>query len=253
MAQWKKILRSLGLTDSETTIYLLSLELGPVPVQDIARKAGVSRMTTYTAIESLTARGLMSSVQKGKKTLYIAENPERLISFVQGKIGEVETTMREITSSLDELKLKQRGEKPAVKLLEGIEGLKTYLEDVIATKPDNTCELFNSDSVFKVFSPQTLQPLKTTLSKLNVHGRALHTGTMVMPPRKEVNALAITRPHKDFSGDIFVYGNKVALSTLHGKIITVIIESQEIADTVQALFDLAWDNEQRNQLTGKTK
>jgi hypothetical protein len=30
---------------------------------------------------------------------------------------------------------------------------------------------------------------------------------------------------------------------LHGKIITVIIESQEIADTVQALFDLAWGKE----------
>lgn len=251
MAQWKKILRSLGLTDSETTTYLLSLEMGPAPVQDIARKAGVSRMTTYTAIESLTARGLMSSVQKGKKMLYTAENPERLVSFVQGKIGEVESTMREITSSLDELKLKQRGEKPAVKLLEGIEGLKTYLEDVIATKPDNTCELFNADTVSKVFSPEALQPLRSTLSKLNVHGRSLHTGKLAMPARKEVNTLAVTRPHKDFGGDIFVYGNKVALSTLHGKIITVIIESQEIADTVQALFDLAWDNEQRTQLTGK--
>lgn len=251
MAQWKKLLRSLGLTDSETTIYLLSLELGPVPVQDIARKAGVSRMTTYTAIESLTARGLMSSVQKGKKMLYTAENPERLISFVQGKIGEVETTLREIQTSLDELKLKQRGEKPAVKMLEGLEGLKTYLEDVIATKPDNTVELYNAETVFKVFSPQDLQPLRTTMSKMHVHGRALHIGNLPAPPRKEVNTIKISRPHKDFGGDIFVYGNKVAFSTLHGKIITVIIESQEIADTVQALFDIAWDNEQRAQLTGK--
>ncbi len=250
MAQWKKILRSLGLTDSETTIYLLSLELGPVPVQDIARKAGISRMTTYTAIESLTSRGLMSSVQKGKKTLYTAENPERLISFVQGKIGEVETTMREIKASLDELKLRQRGEKPTVKLLEGMEGLRTYLEDVVATKPDNTCEIYSADSVFKVFSPEDLQPLRSTLTKLNVHGRALYTGKLPIPARKEVKSLAITRPHKDFRGDIFVYGNKVALSTLHGKIITVIIESQEIADTVQALFDLAWDNEQRSELKG---
>jgi hypothetical protein len=53
----------------------------------------------------------------------------------------------------------------------------------------------------------------------------------------------ITQNHKEFGGDIFIYGNKVAFSTLHGKIITVIIESQEIADTVQALFDLAWGKE----------
>lgn len=243
MAQWKKILKSLGLTESETTIYLLSLELGPVPVQDIARKAGVSRMTTYTAIESLTARGLMSSTQKGKKMLYTAENPERLISFVRGKIGEVETTLHEITSNLDELKLKQRGEKPAVKLLEGVEGLKTYLEDVVATKPQNTSEFFNAESIRNVFTPEDLQPLRSTMSKLNVHGRALHTGELKIPSRKEVETIAIAHDHKKFGGDIFVYGNKVAFSTLSGKIITVVIESQEIADTVQALFDLAWQRE----------
>lgn len=243
MAQWKKILRSLGLTDSETIVYLLSLELGPVPVQEIARKAGVSRMTTYTAIESLAARGLMSSLQRGKKMLYTAENPERLISFVQNKIGEVESTKREIEASLDELRLKQRGEKPAVKLLEGVEGLRTYLEDVVSTKPNNTCELFNAHTINAVFDPEELRPLKTTLSRLNVHGRALHVGELKIPSRREVESLMINRPHKNFSGDIFVYGNKVAFSTLHGKIITVIIESQEIADTVQALFDLAWDGE----------
>lgn len=243
MAQWKKILRSLGLTESETTVYLLSLELGPVPVQEIARKAGVSRMTTYTAIESLAAKGLMSSLQKGKKMLYTAENPERLVSFVQNKIGEVESTKREIETSLGELRLKQRGEKPAVKLLEGVEGLRTYLEDVVATKPNNTCELFNVDTISEVFGPEELRPLRTTMSKLNVHGRALHVGQLKIPSRKEVDSRIITHAHKNFGGDIFVYGNKVAFSTLHGKIITVIIESQEIADTVQALFDLAWNNE----------
>lgn len=245
MASWKKILRSLGLTESESIVYLLSLELGPAPVQEIARKAGVSRMTTYTAIESLSTKGLMSSLQKGKKMLYTAENPERLLSFVQNIIGEVESTKREIESSLDDLRLKQRGEKPAVKLLEGVEGLKTYLEDVVATKPTNTCELFNSETVAKVFSPEELQPLRATMSKLNVHGRALHEGQLRIPSRKEVDSRLITRKHKNFGGDIFIYGNKVAFSTLHGKIITVIIESQEIADTVQALFDLAWDSENK--------
>lgn len=243
MAQWKKILRSLGLTESETTVYLLSLELGPVPVQEIARKAGVSRMTTYTAIESLAARGLMSSLQKGKKMLYTAENPERLLSFVQNKIGEVESTKREIEASLNELRLKQRGEKPAVKLLEGLEGLKTYLEDVVATKPNNTCELFNAEVVSEVFNPEELRPLRSALSKLKVQGRALHAGQLRIPSRAEVDSRMITQNHKNFGGDIFIYGNKVAFSTLHGKIITVIIESQEIADTVQALFDLAWGKE----------
>ncbi len=240
MAQWKHLLRSLGLTESETIIYLLSLELGPAPVQDIARKAGVSRMTTYTAIESLTNRGLMSSLQKGKKTLYTAENPDRLISFVQGKINEIEDTLAQVKGSIHDLKLKQRGEKPAVKLLEGVEGMKTYLEDVIATHPDNTYELYNADTVFKVFSPEDLKPLRITLSKLKVTGRAIHIGKLRIPSRPEVDTREVTKIPLKFGGDLFVYGEKVALSTLDEKIITVIIESKEIADTVRALFEMAW-------------
>src|SRR5438552_3905136 len=70
MVHWEKLLRSLGFTESEAKIYLLSLEMGATPVQDLAKKAKVSRVTTYTVIESLMADGLMSTVQKGKKNLY---------------------------------------------------------------------------------------------------------------------------------------------------------------------------------------
>ena len=82
MAQWEKLLRSLGFNESEAKLYLVSLEMGPSPVQDIAKKAKVSRVTAYAAIEKLNEFGLMSTAQRNKKHLYAAESPERLVSFV---------------------------------------------------------------------------------------------------------------------------------------------------------------------------
>ncbi len=243
MTQWKKMLRSLGLTESESTIYLLSLELGPTSVQDIARKALVSRMTTYTAIESLTEHGLMSSVQKGKKTLYTAESPERLVSFVHTKIRQVETTLHEVQGAIDELKLRQRGERPAVKLLEGLEGLKALMDDIIETAPTEALEYYNIESVYSTFSADELKPFRERLSELKVTGKGLFSGMPPanIPPRKHVEIRQIKQHHLPFNGDIFIYGNKVAMSTLRGKLITVIIESPEIADTLRSMYLLAWE------------
>ena len=46
MTQWNNLLKTLGFTESEAKIYLISLEMGPASVQDLARKAKVSRVTT---------------------------------------------------------------------------------------------------------------------------------------------------------------------------------------------------------------
>jgi len=75
-------LEKLGLSDKEAAVYLASLELGPSPVQVISRKAEVNRATTYVMIEVLLQKGLMSTFDKGKKTMYTAEKPERLHRIV---------------------------------------------------------------------------------------------------------------------------------------------------------------------------
>ena len=69
MDELKKELEHLGLSDKEARVYLAALEMGPSPVQDISHKAHVNRATTYVMIESLAARGLMSTFQKGKKRI----------------------------------------------------------------------------------------------------------------------------------------------------------------------------------------
>ena len=78
----EKELQQLGLSDKEAKTYLASLELGPVSVQEIAKKSGLKRPTVYFAIEQLIKMGLMSSFEKGKKRYFSAESPERLVSLI---------------------------------------------------------------------------------------------------------------------------------------------------------------------------
>ncbi len=61
---------------------MASLELGSDTVQEIAKRAEVKRANTYAVIEKLMSKGLMSSVEKGKKTLYQVEDPKQLLRLI---------------------------------------------------------------------------------------------------------------------------------------------------------------------------
>jgi len=233
-------MKSLGFTESEATIYLTSLEMGPASVQDIAKKAKVSRVTTYAVIESLTERGLMSSVEKGKKRLFVAESPERLVSFVTARVKEMETTLKEVQSSIDELKMIQRGEKPVVKMFEGPEALNACQKDVIFTKPKMIDEFFNMDTFRAAYSLENGSDYENEIKKFKPKTRSYFVVKGPEPNKFTSSVEFIKIPSEvglDFTGGIVAYGNKVALSSVSRKQIAVIIESEEIANTVKALFD----------------
>ncbi len=243
MAQWNKLLKTLGFTESESKIYLITLEMGPSAVQDIAKKAGVSRVTTYTVIESLTEHGLMSSVQKGKKTLYASEAPERLLSYMQNRMKGMESTLREVEVAINDLKLLQRGERPIVRLVEGPEALKSIHDDILNTKheEEGILEISNLDALHSIFTDAELQPFKNALEKKQISAKGIVlTQAATKPMRGRTTVRYVPKHNFSFSGDIIMYGNKVAFSTFEGKLIGVVIESKVVADTMRDLFRLAW-------------
>lgn len=245
MTQWNILLKSLGFTDSEAKIYLISLEMGPSSVQDIARKAKVSRVTTYAVIESLAERGLMSTIQKGKKTNYLAESPERLISFVQSRMKEMESTLKEVEAGISDLRLIQRGEKPVVKIYEGPEGIKAILDDItssIEDKKNVIMEIGNVDSIKNIFpGMEALKPWRSELARRNIPSRGMFITKEEYTPRPGANVKILPKDKFNFTGDITIYKNKVALYTFKGKLVSVLIESEEIAETLRQLYEMAWD------------
>lgn len=243
--QWNTLLKSLGFTESEAKIYLLALESGPSTVQDITKKAKVSRVTTYAVIESLAEHGLMSTIKKGKKTLYVAESPERLVSFLHNRMQEMENTLREVQSAINELKLLQHGDKPVVRLFEGREGLKAIHDDILQTNPDIIYELNNGDAMFTVFSREDLKSYQEQLDKRKVTNETILLYSQ--PPRLREHGKVYHLPEKEFSffGNVTIYSNKIALTTFQGKNISVLIESEILAQTMKELFKLARDGAEK--------
>ncbi len=239
-------LEKLGLSDKEALVYLASLELGPSPVQAIAIKAEVNRATTYVMIEALLQKGLMSTFDKGKKTLYTAEKPERLHRIVHNEraiVDEKESVIKSLLPNLEAL-LESAGDRPKVSFYEGIEGLEAMRETIFESGADKMEDVISYDDLRHLLPEEHWKKHNKKLDSKKIKGRALFTSESGSEnPNDSTGMWAYKKlPHKLFPmhGELTVYGEQVAMIALRGKLVGVIIKSKEMATMVRTLFDLAW-------------
>ena len=248
MNKWQKYLQTLGLTDAESKVYLYSLKAGPMPVLEIARSVELSRVTIYNVIETLTKSGLMTSVQKGKKLLYTAEPPERIMALANNKINSMQATVKEINNNIEELKLMQSGDKPVVKMYEGTEAYQAIQQDMLVSKIEESREFGNLDDIERIYPIRYNEKFFKKMDTRNFKRKIFFITTKEDTKEKE-NTIRRDQTNKDilyskkgdFHGDIVIYNNKVWISSFKGKQITVMIEDDEIANTMKFGFDKMWD------------
>lgn len=233
-------LRSLGLLESEVKVYLAALEGGPSTVIDLAGATRLSRPATYTAIETLTERGLMSTVQAGKKRLFSAEHPDRLLQYAKRRESELAERVADLERALPDLALRVGGEKPIVKSFEGKEGIQAIIEDIREARPQRIDEITNVDAMRAVLAQGELQPIRQELERIGTKVRGLYAGSNLRPSLN-TDARVLPERLRHFKGNISVSGKRIAIITFTGKLHSIMIESEDLADTLRTLFDLAWE------------
>jgi sugar-specific transcriptional regulator TrmB len=245
----EKKLQSLGLSEKEAKTYLAALELGATSVMEISKKASLKRPTTYYAIGELIKKGLISTFEKGKKTYFVAESPERLISLVtiqKRRAAALEEDLAKILPALNRL-FELIGERPRVRFFEGKEGIRAIQEDILKSKFKTMEEIVPLEEALKVFPRRAgdyRQKIREKIEKMKIKNRVIYTAKKAILPSKEK-----FRERKHFfleklplSAEIVIYGKKIAIVTYKGKLMGLIVESEEIASSLRAIFDLAWQS-----------
>lgn len=246
-------LQKLGLTDKEALVYLASLEIGPSPIQVISRKAEVNRATTYVMVEALMQKGLMSTFDKGKKTMYTAEKPERLHRIVhheRATIDEKESVIKRILPDLDAIS-DASGERPKVSYYEGEDGLEAMRETIFETKTEQIEDFISFDDLRHLLPKEHWKKHNVKLAQKKIKGRTIYTSERFETPSDDGKHLwefrRIPKDQFPMHGELAVYGNRVAMIAMRGKLAGVIIESKEMALMVRSMFDLAWAHAEKFQ------
>lgn len=115
----------LGLSEKEAKVYLAVLELAEDTVQNIAKKSGVNRATTYVILEKLLDLGLVSTIERGKKTVFMPESPSELVNILEAQKKAIDAKKQHLDESMNQLMAiyNAKGDKPTVRYFEGADGL----------------------------------------------------------------------------------------------------------------------------------
>lgn len=238
----KQVLQQFGLIGKKADVYLAALELGSSSVIEIAKKAGIKRTTCYDILLDLMNEGLVSETSKGKKRLFVGEDPEK----IQRNLKNKEKLFAEILPQLQSIN-NARGSKPKIRFYEGKEGIKEVYADTL--KYENKEILgFASYDVVNILGKQWADEYLSKRIKKRIYGKGIIPGTepmmrdFISKDQQQLRSTKVIDPKKyPFSIEINIYGHqKVALMSAKEEI-GLIIEGQEIYNTMKLIFELIWD------------
>lgn len=241
-------LQAVGLTDKQAKVYVAALFLGPNPVQKIAQQADVKRATTYVILDELEKMGLVSESTQGNKTVFVAEAPEaidRFLDSMEKGIVERKKELQSLMPDLQKTSRKEGSDTPIVRFYKGPAGsheLSKYLLRK-AKKGSSIYAVLNFDKTQEAdpkFRAGQLRIKKGISAKVIYHSTDGDTKLIETSAEK----LRVSKPaNKEFTAEFNMYPDSMSMITYSGKdTVGVLIESEEIVQTMRQLFELAFDD-----------
>ena len=238
----------LGLSPKAAKAYLACMQTGPATMTQIAKTAGLKRPSTYLAIDELLMRGFVSVSKKGRRTFYVAEHPRRFLQILR-------TREREMERMLPELEALYYGdkEKPRVRMYEGKEAMLRMYEETFQALSERHSELlfFTAIGDLQRHFPEALELYYKLISEGTYRIRELlyhderdeeylRRVRKLCGPAHRIRLLD-SEKSRFFNTDNIIFEDTVMMFSLKKAIYVVVIEDAQIADTMRALFNAAWD------------
>lgn len=234
-------LKELGLTKSESKIYLYLLEEGLSSPPEIARGTDIARTNCYNILVSLKNEGFIDEQEKGKRKAYLANDPEAFLRSIQRK----KEVMERLIPDLRALHTVQKN-KPKIRFYDGFEQVKEIYWQATQTKKlyalGSTKHLTEKDPVF-------FRSFIKNLKENDVFLQDLITQSSKEIGQKETKNILkglydfqlLPEKYKDFPTDLLIWDDHLALITLTEPIFGTVITNQTLAQTFKFVFDMVWE------------
>ncbi len=246
-------IEELGLSNKEARVYVACLKTGAASVQRIADQSGIKRVTTYVILESLVGLGLVSQAIKGKKTLFMAEDPSnlrRIIEKREQELAEQKVNFEQALPGLLGLKLLPQ-DTPNVKFYDSVDGIKGVMKTFLAIhKKDAAGGIYgitNVDQLYVFFPEIRSSGGNPARISEGVHSQIIYTsseGPIYKGTDEARNRESRWVPADKYplTSDITIVGSHIIMLSLTGpQPIGITIDSRDIALGLTAFFKLAWE------------
>lgn len=245
----QQLLQTLGLTDKESQIYNLLLTMGKVQASTLISKTGLKRATVYKSLYTLEAKGLVKQEDIKKKKHFTPLSPNNLLKLSDEQFDKQNRAREDLRGLLPQLTSNYilSVERPVITTFEGVEGIKKIYEDTLKVNKTIYAVLQTSE-----VDETLLHWLETYYATRRIKNKLqadviVSTGEwsdVYVKRRKEgfTNTLLVDNKLYPFAHEVNIYGDKVAfINYKKGEaLIGILIHHPLIAQTMKAIFDLAW-------------
>jgi len=233
------LLEAVHMPSSQAKVYLVGLEFGSASLADIAKRAGLSKTTTFEVLSGLRERKFVRVTRRSKAVRYCMVDPEYAVSLLRNAVAEQSAMIDDVARALPLFAALQGGERPSTLIYEGAEAVDAYFMHLESVKPRVVDEIVHADDIYKWIDEKTLIAARKKYKWQPKSGRVLSSGK-----RRNPNPIFAQRRLSPswgtFRGNLALYGNFVSVVTFTTRLTTIIIESKPLADSMRLLFEIAW-------------
>jgi sugar-specific transcriptional regulator TrmB len=244
--QQKKILQNLGLSQTQTKLYLSSLKYGLLSVLELSKLTGINRQQIYEDSEKLLAVGLYAITRKdGRK--FIAAAPDKLAILGNKKLRELQSTLSQLSVIIPLLEgiSVPKKDKITVKYFEGSDKIKEAYEDELTAAQHTEVLSFAGliEHVFGYFPEEYWNTWNKTFIKSNSSSRMLcHYSKEAQSTAKNDKLYhRETRylNHFPLKINMDVFNNTLLIVSFEDDF-AIWIESRILADSYRIMFNALW-------------
>ncbi|MDR3642440.1 MAG: helix-turn-helix domain-containing protein [Candidatus Doudnabacteria bacterium] len=243
MQDIKQTFKELGLDESEVDLYLASLKLGEAGMSELAREAQIKRTSAYVVFQALEKKGLMGSFKLRGGLKFVATAPDILLQKTQKHTEDLRNLLPELNGLAH-----KKDHRPQITYYEGKEGYFIASGDSLR-QPNSTVRHIGSISeIHKVIGEEwDLNYYIPERLKKHIHFKALYFQSQMPQSFLSANHAELLREVKYlpenfiYNTSKLIYGNKMAIFSSKKELVTVIIESPDIATSETKIFETIWN------------
>lgn len=245
MEQINKILKNIGLTETEISIYLTGLKYPSIGVKELEKQTGVKRTTIYHAINTLMEKGLVAKKGTTTRLVFVMTEPENIKRLINQKIEDLKQEQKSLDTVLPAFAKDLKYDESKINVLhyEGEEGIKLVVEEALYCKNKNWDIIAPLKNFFSDFDKKYADYFIETREYRDIKARSLW--------EKDFRRRALTEEeietrapkllpqamHGKFKSVLIIFDDKVAIISSFKEKSAILIQSQEIHDTFKAMFE----------------
>lgn len=234
-------LKSTGLDEQRSRIYLAALSRGETTASDLAKDLKMGRTAIYDNLRVLEERGYVSTVRHGKRLVFVPLHPKELFKKIEGQRDQLKDLLPDFLAAYAET-----SRLPFVQLFTGPLASREVYEDILST----------TKKEYVYFSPplETMKTLdRTYITKWierrvqkEIKSRALRVASkeiadeLFTQSTKYLREVRYLHGALDLKSTIYIYENNVAVISTRKEGSAFIIHSPDLAYSLKQIFEFLW-------------